>query len=257
MYIYKITNKTNGKVYIGQTVRKPEKRWKEHINLSNKRKNPFYLSIKKYGVDCFSFEVLEVCGSLEELNKKEETYIAELNTLHPFGYNLKMGGDNKRYSELSKKKISLSHSGKIMTEGWRQKISNAIKKQNQENKDLLEKRMSGLKKLHQSEEFSVKCSKKSKERWANESFRKKMSEIKKGVLKTEDHKKAMKQGMRLAHAKPFNVYKLIKNEEPVYVGSWDNQVSCSESLKVSQNKISLVLSGQRKSHKGYFFKYKD
>ena len=30
MYIYKITNDINNKVYIGQTVKKPEERWKEH-----------------------------------------------------------------------------------------------------------------------------------------------------------------------------------------------------------------------------------
>ena len=30
MYIYKITNKINNKIYIGQTIRKIELRWKQH-----------------------------------------------------------------------------------------------------------------------------------------------------------------------------------------------------------------------------------
>ena len=29
-YIYKITNKLNGKIYIGQTSRTVQERWKEH-----------------------------------------------------------------------------------------------------------------------------------------------------------------------------------------------------------------------------------
>lgn len=30
-YIYKIENKINGKIYIGETARTPERRWYEHI----------------------------------------------------------------------------------------------------------------------------------------------------------------------------------------------------------------------------------
>lgn len=37
-YIYKITNKVNGKIYIGKTIYSIQKRWEEHINDSIKEK---------------------------------------------------------------------------------------------------------------------------------------------------------------------------------------------------------------------------
>jgi group I intron endonuclease len=58
--IYKITNKINGKVYIGQSIN-IERRWKEHI--SDKRKNSLiHLAIEKYGEKNFNFEIIEECS---------------------------------------------------------------------------------------------------------------------------------------------------------------------------------------------------
>ena len=54
-YIYKITNNINGKVYIGQS-KDPEDRFKQHkCCFGNSR---LYTSMKSYGVDNFTMEVL-------------------------------------------------------------------------------------------------------------------------------------------------------------------------------------------------------
>lgn len=61
-YIYKITNIINGKVYIGQTSFSIEKRFKEHLQDSNKahtEKRPLYDAIRKYGKDKFIIELIE------------------------------------------------------------------------------------------------------------------------------------------------------------------------------------------------------
>lgn len=110
MLIYKITNKINGKIYIGQTIQKSaRKRWSTHCRgIEN---SAISLSIKKYGKENFLFEVLENCASLEELNKREEFLIQELNTLAPNGYNLKPGGNNHTLPESSRQKISIANSG--------------------------------------------------------------------------------------------------------------------------------------------------
>lgn len=80
--IYKITNKINNKSYIGQSVH-IEIRWREHI----RKGNLIHKAIKKYGVNNFTFEILEEC-KINELNEKEEYYIKKYNTIIPNGYNI-------------------------------------------------------------------------------------------------------------------------------------------------------------------------
>ena len=70
--IYKITNKTNGRAYIGQSIH-IEQRWQEHI--SQNKNSLIHLAIKKYGVKNFTFEVLEECAQ-SKLNEQEVYWIA-------------------------------------------------------------------------------------------------------------------------------------------------------------------------------------
>lgn len=97
-YIYKITNKINGMVYVGQTTKqKPTDRFSQHRYLARhpeQEKHASYLhrAMAKYGVDNFSFEVLEEVRS-EDLNDREQYWIKSLNCLSPNGYNLTIGGD--------------------------------------------------------------------------------------------------------------------------------------------------------------------
>lgn len=82
--IYKIENKINGKVYIGQSV-SIERRWKEHCKPSSS--SVISNAIKEYGKDNFTFEILEEC-LIEDLDAKEEKYIHKFNCLVPKGYNV-------------------------------------------------------------------------------------------------------------------------------------------------------------------------
>lgn len=86
--IYKITNKINGKAYIGQS-KHTKRRWREHVNgLEN---STISNAIKKYGEENFIFEMLEVC-SIEDLNSREIYYIDKFKTFGE-GYNMTIGGD--------------------------------------------------------------------------------------------------------------------------------------------------------------------
>lgn len=95
--IYIITNNINGKVYIGQS-KNIQQRWKAHrtrpFNSNAETYNtPLYRAIRKYGLNNFSFEILEEC-LVEELNKKEKYYIDKYNSNDlEHGYNLTNGGD--------------------------------------------------------------------------------------------------------------------------------------------------------------------
>lgn len=57
MIIYKITNKINGKVYIGQTTDSLSRRKSGHIQAATSgSKSKLYSAMRKYGVENFEFE---------------------------------------------------------------------------------------------------------------------------------------------------------------------------------------------------------
>ena len=60
MWVYKITNLKNQKCYVGIT-NNIENRWNTHKNCINclKLKNPLYQAFRKYGLENFSFEIIE------------------------------------------------------------------------------------------------------------------------------------------------------------------------------------------------------
>lgn len=73
-YIYKITNKINNKVYVGQTIKTVEKRFNQHKNNSNKEyfsQIALYQAFNKYGIENFKVETLEECDN-ELLDEREK-----------------------------------------------------------------------------------------------------------------------------------------------------------------------------------------
>ena len=120
--IYKMTNTTNGKVYIGQTRSHRLNhnkyrpfgylgRFNDHIHeaFSSKQKQSKCLNsaIRKYGQDSFTCELIHTC-EVSELNEQEEQFIIEYNSKYPNGYNLTNGG--KAFTDVK---------GKF---GWREEI---------------------------------------------------------------------------------------------------------------------------------------
>lgn len=94
-FIYKVTNKTNGKVYIGQTKRTLEVRWHEHQYYASVcERLPYYSTlysaIRKYGVEAFTIEAIEECDN-SLLNEREIYWIKEYDSVKR-GYNLEYGG---------------------------------------------------------------------------------------------------------------------------------------------------------------------
>lgn len=95
-YIYQITNKLNGKIYIGKTERSVQERWKEHCRDYLKERceiRPLYRAMKKYGVENFFIEVIEETDNPEE---REAFWIQQKGSFKS-GYNATLGGDGKRY----------------------------------------------------------------------------------------------------------------------------------------------------------------
>ena len=116
MWIYKISNTQNDKVYIGQTIRPIEQRFHRHINdaLNNNLDTHFARAIRKYGAECFYVEEIDSANTQEELNQKEQYWIRFYNSVEE-GYNetdalYKCGGNtyqskSKEEMEVIKEKI--------------------------------------------------------------------------------------------------------------------------------------------------------
>ena len=71
MIIYKITNKLNGKVYIGQTVGSLQARWKAHLR--SRDNAVFHKALRKYGAENFTVEQIDMAVSTAELDAKKNT----------------------------------------------------------------------------------------------------------------------------------------------------------------------------------------
>ena len=97
--VYKITNLINDKVYIGIT-KQIIKRIGNHIyyfnNPNNSNNTYLHKALRKYGLEFFTIEVLEICNTLDSLNNKEVYWIQYYNsTNNKKGYNLDSGGNLK------------------------------------------------------------------------------------------------------------------------------------------------------------------
>jgi len=136
--IYRITNKINGKIYIGKHQTKNVN--DSYYGSGKAIKN----AIKKYGKENFEKEVLFVFVNEEEMNYKEKELITEDFVLREDTYNLGVGGEGgphfkgrkhsietrkkigqreRHFSEETRKKISESNKNRVVSQETCKKIS--------------------------------------------------------------------------------------------------------------------------------------
>ena len=123
MWIYKITNIQNNKIYIGQTIRPVQQRFNRHLNdaLHNILDTHFARAIRKYGKNNFIIEIIDTAQNQQELTKKEQYWIQYYNSIQN-GYNetdaiSKCGGNTYKSKtakemEVIKEKIRKTKIGK-------------------------------------------------------------------------------------------------------------------------------------------------
>lgn len=110
MIIYKITNKINGKIYVGQTINSLQRRIAHYRGETDDR--PIVNALQKYGMNNFIFEIIDKAASIEDLNEKEIFWIKKLNsTDRSIGYNIREGGANSPLSPETKLKLSIQRTG--------------------------------------------------------------------------------------------------------------------------------------------------
>ena len=95
--IYKITNRLNRKIYIGQTRQLIEKCFLQR----SKATTPLGNAMRDCGLENFTIEVIEECETQEQANEREQFWIKILNCKVPNGYNQKDGGSVGYYRRQS------------------------------------------------------------------------------------------------------------------------------------------------------------
>ena len=98
LLVYVATNKVNNKKYVGMTTQGLKARKTRHLFDARRGSQcHFHNAIRKYGEEAFSWEVVYLGETVEELFEKEIELIAELDT-YKNGYNMTLGGEGSNGS---------------------------------------------------------------------------------------------------------------------------------------------------------------
>jgi group I intron endonuclease len=142
--VYKVTNKKNGKIYIGITNQGAStNRWYKHCSDSNTGSNfPLHNAIRKYGKDNFQIDIVELIENedYDYLKEREIFWIKEFDSYNrEKGYNLTLGGDGtfgRFHSEETKDKIRKRAIGRHPSLEQRKKMSESQLNRTYSEKEL-------------------------------------------------------------------------------------------------------------------------
>lgn len=272
--VYKHTNLTNGKVYIGITNRSPEERWKQ--GKAYKSNEHFTSAINKYGWDGFSHEIVKRGLTKEEALLLEESLIKEYDsTNRDKGYNILLSSieNHPRFTEDSKIKMSESRKEYFRnmsdeeyeryccrckeassTEEYRNRVSNRMTEyyKNIENREVMSKRKKEIYNSYSEEEkesFREKC----KEIMSDEHLRKRISDSLKNYYKnlSEDELQNLRNRTRKSLSNP-ETRKKMSDSQKIYNESLTEEQRENKRLiaKKSSNRPE-VKEKLKKSLKNY------
>ena len=142
-YVYEITNKINGKKYIGKhsTNNLNDKYMGSGVAISE--------AIKKYGIENFSKNILHLCGSEEEAFKFELLEIEKVEaTKNSLYYNIASGGKGgvvSLWNDLEhRENMSLKTKKQWQDKSFKEKTLKALANSNERNKEKYRDNITGI-----------------------------------------------------------------------------------------------------------------
>lgn len=241
--VYAHINKTNGKVYVGQTSQDINQRWRNGKGYINN--TLFYRAIEKYGWDGFEHKIIYTELTKREADEKEIEMIAFYNSNNPErGYNLTIGGGGTsgyHLTEEQKRKISEVQKGRKLTEEWKLHISDAVrgKKHPFYGKKLSEEHIKHLSDAHLGQ-VSAKGMLGKKH---SEETKKRMSEAQTGHIVSQESRKKIGEA---------NSKKVRCVETDVI---YHSMPEASKSTGCSVVSICRCCKGQQETSKRYHWEY--
>ena len=265
--IYCIKNIINNKVYIGSS-KNIHKRWSNHkynFKRFGTSVNPHLESaFKKYGINSFTFSILEVCN-LEELEIRENYWMNTYNSRNNnFGYNINIAGNIPPKFNIRDNKSKPKGSGCKLVFVCINKITGqVIYKTSHELIDRLGITYKSLTKCSNYWENKTDSNKS----WHDYIFVKYMSykpdfdyiNYKKPIIRKPKEKLIKHKTL----PKPYherNIFRRAVCVENIITGEQTNYFSitdCVNILNLKFNKVSVVLKApfKERKHRGYYIKY--
>lgn len=116
--VYKITNLINGKIYVGSAVNlyNRYRSYKRRVLKDAPRRMVVEKAMVKYGIENFSFEVIERLSGKETTLAREQVWIDALQPFDPVGYNVNKKAKSRLGMTVSddvKMKMSLTRKNKM------------------------------------------------------------------------------------------------------------------------------------------------
>lgn len=140
MFIYKITNIINDKIYIGFDTGPVDesRRWKVHTRKATNGRNTnkvLYRAMRKHGIENFTYEVIDdSVDNIDDLANMERMYIKKYGCVRPNGMNVcegGLGGDNFKHMDGDqlrkvKKRMSYIMNKRLEDDEYKQLLTNQI-----------------------------------------------------------------------------------------------------------------------------------
>jgi group I intron endonuclease len=234
-YIYMVENKINKKKYIGQSLQQDiNNRWKQHKSLKKTSIGQIlFNAYQKYGIDNFKFKILCICFD-DDTNNYEIEYIKKYNTLYPNGYNLLIGGNNKKHNEYTINVLKQKLSG--------ENHPNYGKKFSTERRI----NMSIVRRKELNPNYGKKLSNEQKNKISNTmlSFNKDKRE-----LINDKIKETLK--FKIKNCKKVFQYDLNNN----FIKEYNSISEASKLLNICRSSIQRCCDGKYKTTKEYIWKY--
>jgi group I intron endonuclease len=240
--IYMVINLLDYKFYIGQTIFKLTKRFKEHCRENSCIK--LYRAIEKHGKENFKIIPIDFGTDQSHANCLEMTYIRVFDAIN-IGYNITKGGMGspmlgRKHSAETRAQFSIDRTGKKASEETKQRMSEAQtgRVHSQETRDKLSKSATGRK--HSPETINKMLGNHNAlGRIVSEETREKISKSQKGKVVSEEGRKNISEAHKIFNDEQEKEITLLYNT----MGSFKELATM---YNVSAPTISRIIKRQMK-----------